>query len=139
MDGDIKMPEKISLIDKYIKEINEDLKLESWDIKKAQLQLPSKKHKWVGILVRHKRELFVLRERKENFLKTAISSAKSKISISPQQLRKQAESSDILSSVNYEIKELELVIELLEKTEKVFQSMTYDIKNIIDIMKMEQM
>ena len=139
MEEDNKSQVKISLLDQYIKEISEDLKLEPWDIKKAQLQLHSKKHKWVGILVRHKQDLFKLKESKENFLRTAISSAKPKISISSQVLRKQAESSDVLVSVNARIREIELVIELLEKTEKVFQSMTYDIKNIIDIMKMEQM
>ena len=36
------------------------------------------------------------------------------------------------------IKELELIIELLEKTEKIFASLTYDIGNIVKIMTLEQ-
>ena len=38
-----------------------------------------------------------------------------------------------------EIEELELVIEYLEKAEKIFSSTTYDLKNAIELMKMEQM
>jgi len=37
------------------------------------------------------------------------------------------------------IKEEKFLIELLEKTEKTFSSLTYDIKNIVEIMKLEQM
>ena len=40
--------------------------------------------------------------------------------------------------LNKKIKELEYVIELLEKVEKNFNSMTYDIKNVIEILKLEQ-
>ena len=35
------------------------------------------------------------------------------------------------------IDDQELIIEFLEKTEKVFTSLSFDIKNIIEIMKME--
>ena len=35
------------------------------------------------------------------------------------------------------IDEQELIIELLEKTEKTFSSLSFDIKNIVEIMKME--
>jgi hypothetical protein len=37
------------------------------------------------------------------------------------------------------IQELELIIEYLEKTEKIFSSMTYDLKNAIELMKLEQL
>ena len=39
--------------------------------------------------------------------------------------------------MQYSIDEQELIIEFLEKTEKVFTSLSFDIKNIIEIMKME--
>jgi chaperonin cofactor prefoldin len=47
--------------------------------------------------------------------------------------------SPILTDINEEIEELELVIEYLEKAEKIFSSTTYDLKNAIELMKMEQM
>ena len=43
-----------------------------------------------------------------------------------------------MNTLNNKIKELEYVIELLEKVEKNFNSMTYDIKNIVEILKLEQ-
>ena len=35
------------------------------------------------------------------------------------------------------IEEQELIVEFLEKTEKTFSSLSFDIKNIVEIIKME--
>ena len=35
------------------------------------------------------------------------------------------------------MKQLELIVELLEKSEKTLSSASYDLKNIIDIIKLE--
>ena len=40
---------------------------------------------------------------------------------------------------NQQIKELELVIELLEKTEKTFSETVYSIKNVVQLMQLEQL
>ena len=47
--------------------------------------------------------------------------------------------SPVISEINEQIEELELVIEYLEKAEKIFNSTTYDLKNAIELMKMEQL
>ena len=39
--------------------------------------------------------------------------------------------------LQHQIDDQELIIEFLEKTEKTFTSLSFDIKNIIEIMKME--
>ena len=39
--------------------------------------------------------------------------------------------------LQHKIDDQELVIEFLEKTEKTYTSLSFDIKNIIEIMKME--
>ena len=39
--------------------------------------------------------------------------------------------------VQRRIDEQELIVEFLEKTEKTFSSLSFDIKNIIEIIKME--
>ena len=38
-----------------------------------------------------------------------------------------------------DIKSTELLVEYLEKVEKIYSAMTYDYKNIVELIKMEQM
>ena len=44
---------------------------------------------------------------------------------------------DSVLKIDAEIKEAYLLIEYLEKVEKIFSSMTFDIKNVTEIMKLE--
>jgi hypothetical protein len=48
------------------------------------------------------------------------------------------DSTDDIVDLNHKIRENELIIELLEKTERNFSSCTYDIGNIIKIIQLEQ-
>ena len=47
--------------------------------------------------------------------------------------------SPVINEINEKIEELELIVEYLEKAEKIFNSTTYDLKNAIELMKMESM
>ena len=44
-----------------------------------------------------------------------------------------------MKEINQKINDESLIVEFLEKTEKTFSSISFDIKNIIEIMKMEQL
>jgi hypothetical protein len=44
-----------------------------------------------------------------------------------------------IQEINKQIQEAELMVELLERTEKTLSSCTYDVKNIIEIIKLETM
>ena len=48
-----------------------------------------------------------------------------------------AEKASELIELDNQIKELELIVELLEKSEKTLSSTSYDLKNLIDIIKLE--
>ena len=50
-----------------------------------------------------------------------------------------AERHDTLAELNDKMRELDVIIEYLEKVEKVLSQMGFDVKNAIDIMKLEQM
>jgi len=47
------------------------------------------------------------------------------------------ENSDGIKKITQEIEDVDLMIEYLERVEQIFKSMTYDLKNIVDISKME--
>lgn len=131
----------MELIERYKEEIGKDLVINEFNIKDVQLKLPSRKHFWAARLIDAKITHFKLVKRKKS-LKESI--AKRIINEAPVRVTQQtaeiaAESSDELQNITIEIKDYEFVIEYLEKVEKIMSGMGFDIKNILEIMKMEQL
>lgn len=118
-----------------------DLKVDAFNIKEVQLKLPAIKHKWIGRLIRHKLELSNLQKQREARKKDLVVKVckESPIKITDFAAEKTVESSSSLKDLDDKIYDLKLVLELLEKSEKTFSSMTWDLKNCIDIMKAETM
>tara|TARA_R110000868_G_scaffold138335_1_gene352358 strand:- start:8835 stop:9230 length:396 start_codon:yes stop_codon:yes gene_type:complete len=131
----------MQLLEKYITEMEQDLRVDAFNIKEVQLRLPAIKHKWVGRFVRHKMELMSLHKsrdlkKKELVLKVI---EQSPVKITEYTAEKTAESTTTLKEIDEKVNEIKLIIELLEKSEKTFSSMTYDIKNMIELQKLEQL
>ena len=131
----------MELLQRYIKEIAEDLKIDEINIKDVQMRTPSRKHFWVARLINHKIELEKLKKKKKAVIKMLMQTAEhtSPVILSKINFEKSIEETTQIQEINDSIKENEFIIELLEKTEKTFSSLTYDIKNITAIMNMEQM
>jgi len=131
----------MEIVEKYIKEIEEDLKIDEFNIKEASLKTPGRKHFWVSRLINHKRNLYFLEQELEETSKKLVTETreKSPVAISSITLQNAVAESNVIKTLQLKIKEEKFLIELLEKTEKTFSSLTYDIKNIVEIMKLEQM
>lgn len=127
------------MLEEYIKEIESDLQFDEINLKDYQLRLPSLKHKWAGRCIRHKLQLINLKKnrdkKKQGLVKTAIES--SAVTLSLPIVEKTVDKHSELVEIDIQVKELELVIELLEKTEKTFSSTTWDISNLIKIVVSE--
>lgn len=54
-------------------------------------------------------------------------------------LERKANDTDVIRELNLKIQQEKLIVEFLEKMEKVFSSLTYDVKNIVEVMKLEQL
>ena len=131
----------MGLLEKYIDEIKNDTKIDEMNIKQQQLILPSKKHFWNAKLILHEREmndLKKLRIQKINELAEKFIE-KSPVVITKKTAIQSIENLPVIQEIDKKIEDLEYVIELLAKTEQIFKTMSYDIKNIIDINKMEQL
>lgn len=131
----------VELIERYKDEIGKDLVINDFNIKDVQLKLPSRKHYWAARLIDAKITHHKLIKRKK-LLKESI--AKRIISDAPVRITQQtaeiaAENTEELQNIAIEIKDYEFVIEYLEKVEKIMSGMGFDIKNIIEIQKMEQL
>lgn len=131
----------MELLKRYKEEIGSDLLITDFNIKDIQLKLPSRKHFWAARLIDAKIELQSLFKRKKNLKKVLVQKIfeEAPVKITQQTAESAAESTEELISINESIKEYELLIEYLEKVEKIMAGMGFDIKNIIEIQKLEQL
>ena len=101
--------------------------------------LPGRKHIWVGRLMRHKRELNQLKDLKKEKIATLTRAVQeqSNVRLTTPNAEKVAENSETIKDINKRIQEQILLIDYLEKVEKIMSSIGFDIKNIIEINKLE--
>lgn len=126
-------------IKKILSEIEKDVIIDELNIKEVQFKLPALKHKYVGLLMRAKITLAEKYKELDITKKSVVEQLKEKshVKLSPNTLSEAANDVGSIKKLKEEIEQLELLITLLEKTEKTLASMTYDIKNIIEIQKLE--
>jgi len=129
----------VSIIDQYNDELKEHLLIDELNLKDAQMLLPGRKHLWVGRLMRHKQQLNNLKKLKKETLERITKKIQeaSSVRLSIPAAEKAAWTSQPIKDINLKIEEEEILIEFLEKVEKIFGGMSYDIKNIIEIQKLE--
>ncbi len=126
---------------RYIDEVNKDLVIDDFNIKDSQMKLPSRKHFWVARLMDakvNKNKLLAKKRQHKKELVTRIIS-ESPVKITAQTAEAAAENTADVEVINEKLKELDFIIEYLEKVEKIFSSMHWEIKNIIQINQMEQL
>lgn len=127
------------LLKKYIEEIGQDLVVDDFNIKEVQMRLPARKHFWVARLMDAKVErnnLFTKKKKlKKELTKKVI--ADSPVKITQSVAEQHAERHDAIQQITDKINEYNVVIEYLEKATDVLNQMGWDIKNIIEIQKLE--
>lgn len=131
----------MEILKRYILEISKELEINEMNLKEASMRAPARKHFWASKLINHKIELNTLIKSKNTLVKSLMSKveAASPITLSKINLEKTVESTDEVKKINEDIKETDSIIEYLEKVEKVYSSLTYDIKNMIQMTSMEQL
>jgi hypothetical protein len=125
--------------DKYNAEITEELDLSDFNIKDIQMKLPAIKHKWVSRMIQQKIELNKLKKMKLEAIDAVTQNLRKSnpVMLSDSALSKQAEKNDTVQKIILKMEECELLIEYLEKVERLCNGTTYDIKNLVDIKKLE--
>ena len=136
MTEDIK---KESVFEQYKKEIEKDTELDRIILEEKQLKLPAIKAKWVARLMNHKKEIDKLWELYNDAISNVTKKiiAESPVKISNKVAEDSAKDHELIIKIKKEIKDQERIVEYLEKIEKVFSSMSYDISNLISLIKLE--
>lgn len=124
---------------KYKEAVEKDLKIDQFNIHNKVNEIPSLKHYWVGKLIESKIELKQLQQKKNELIKKVKENQNVALKLSVSSMKELVEKSPVLTEINNQIEENELIVEYLEKVEKIFSSTTYDLKNAIELMKMESM
>jgi len=126
-------------LENYIIELEKDVRLDQFNIRDCQMKLPAYKHKWVGRLMRHKHEIVKLNQQKYALKKKVAEKIQSSTTykVTKPVAEKAAANHDSIVDITHRIEELSVLIEFLEKAERILSSMTYDIKNLVEIMRLE--
>lgn len=124
-----------------MQELDTDTKLDVFNVKDVQSKLPGIKHKWVGRLIRHKHNIVTLESRIVEKREQLVTAVQNEITyaVSKPQAIKAANNHESILKLKKQIKDEELIVSFLEKIERIFSSMTFDIKNLTEIMKLETM
>ena len=129
----------LTLFEKYKAELEEELDLSDFNMKDVQMRMPAVKHKWVARLIQQKIELNKFKKLKTEAIEAVVNKLRKEnaVLLSDHALAKQAEKNETIQKILLKMEECEILIEYLEKVEKVCSSTSYDIKNLIDIKKLE--
>lgn len=129
------------LLEKYKQQIKADLEINRINVGEVARSLPAKRHFWSSKLIDHKIKINELERSKVKILKE-VSQKLNKaapVAIGVHNLNKAAEQSDEIQSINEQIAEHKLFVEFLEVVQKNFFSASYDVSNIINLQKLEQL
>ena len=130
----------MDLFEKFQEEIKNDTQIDQINLMDRQMMLPAIKHKWVARLIEQKRTRNSL-ERKKKVLKEEVlkklESGGIPTGVPKASIKEKVEASDTIKKINEELEDIAILIEYLEKIEGIFRSMTFDIKNITEISKLE--
>lgn len=129
----------ISLIEKYNEEIKKYVTVDEFNMKQIQMDLPATRHYWVGRLMHHKQEILKLRRlRKEAQKKIADKlEHESPVGLNPKTLEHAQQNHPVIAKIDGQIAEHDLIVEYLSKIEANFRSLSFDIKNLVEIVRME--
>lgn len=129
----------LELLEKYSQELSDFCQVDEFNVKEKQMKAPLMKHLFVGRLIRHKMLGGKLRSEKEKLVNKLAQKAieESPVKLDSRKIADAANKNDLVVDINNQIYYNSQIIEYLEKVERILSSFTYDVKNIVEIMKLE--
>ena len=122
-----------SRLEKYIKEFEEDVKLTMTNVKDKSLLVTSYQSKWIRYYFTEKTLNQKLKEAKIAYSKKF----GNKIEFDGQLLLNTNKVNVNLEKLNTELKTSEMCLDFMEKSMAVLDKMNFQIKNVIDLVKLE--
>ena len=135
------MESPLTKIEIYQKEVINDLKINDMTLSDKSFEIPQKKHYWVTKLILEKQELMKLERNKKQLEKEVMKMQKDELPVilSKQSMRGAVYNTQTMQAITQQIDDQKLLVEYLEKVEKIFSFITNDVKNIVEVKQMELM
>jgi len=131
--------EPMDLLETYSKEIEMDTSIDVTNIMEKQLSSPNVKHKWLFRLMKAKKHLIDLVELKDNFI-NIVMNKDNPLKLSKAVISNKLETQGDYKELQKKIREQEILVEYLDSSvNKIFSQMGFDFKNLVELMKMEQL
>lgn len=124
-------------IDAYASELDTDTQVDSTNILQKQLSAPNVRHKWLYRLVMAKKTLIRLDESKEELISQKLNM--SNLPVSNIAARKNAERQNDVAAIDKELRQQELLVDYLDSAVKQMNQIGFDYKNLVELMKLEQL
>jgi hypothetical protein len=125
--------------EKLLEELKQFLHFDELNLKEKQLMLPSIKHRYATIYIQTKREMGNLFLERKLMLRKIVDeiNKESPVKLSIIAAEKLAADHETIAEIDNKIKNNELILEICEKSEKILSSASYDIKNLVELIKLE--
>jgi hypothetical protein len=124
-------------IDKYASELEMDTQVDSTNIFQKQLSAPNVRHKWLYRLVMCKKKLYILSEQKDNLINEMMKT--SRLPVSNIAARKNFEKEPNIVLLDKEISKQELLVDYLDSAVKQLNQIGFDYRNLVELLKLEQL
>jgi hypothetical protein len=126
--------------EKIVQDIEKDLKIDRMNMDEKSLQIPSIKHYWIAELYRSKIKIQALERKKKDLFKAfAESDRVMEIGLSKDAIQRQFNSTKKVQEINEQLEELKIIVEYLEDAKFVLGRVTDDLKNRIELEKVERL
>lgn len=125
--------------EKIVKDIEKDLKIDRMNMDEKSLQIPSIKHYWVAELYRTKIQIQKLEKAKKERMKQVQANQVSEIGLSKSSIMAQVNNDELIIKINDKLEELKIIVEYLEDVKYVLGRVTDDLKNRIELEKVERL
>ena len=128
-----------SLFERYHRELAKIVTVDEFNMKQVQMDLPANRHYWVGRLIFHKNECVKLKKARKQAIHKISEKIQneSPVALTVKTAELSAEQHTLIQKIDEQITENEMLVEYLTKIETNFRSISYDIKNLIDIIQLE--
>lgn len=127
-------------LSQYIEQLKKDLTINESNVREASMLAPSKKHFWAARLIQHKLNIRKLEKQLSDTRKqlAKVVEEAATVTLNERTVKSAVDDTDVIKQLQDQIADEKLIVEFLEKAEKTLSSMTYDLKNVIEVIKIEQ-
>lgn len=128
-----------TLFERYHNDIKKQVDVNEFNMKEVQMGLPMARHYWVSRLMFHKQEIMKLRKFRKQAKQKILDKIhqESPVGLTSKTVDIASDDHPVIQKIDEQIAENELLVEYLTKIESNFRSISFDIKNLIQIIQLE--